>query len=432
MSRITLSDRIAIEAGIYGRKSITEIAKSIGKSPRYVSKEILLNRTHVPGEHPYGKQCRNATGCKRKKLCGDENCERSCVSCKEHDCQLLCRVYNDATCKPLSNPPYVCNVCEQRRKCKRDREYYQAQQADAAAKRRYAEARRGRRISDDEMRKLDGIVSPLVKKGQPLTHILAEHRTEITVSERTLYRYIDGGEFSIGNIDLRRKVGYRPRRKKKEPSEGFLNQQFRKDRTYADFLSYMAANPKTAYVEMDTVKGCREQGKRLLTLHFVEMNLMLMILMVDCKAHTVVEQLDLLTSLLGLETFRRLFPVILTDNGGEFKHTREMEFTVEGKRRTRIYYCDPQASWQKGHAEKNHEYIRYVLPKGKSLNPYTQEDVTLLMNHINSTKRVKLGGKAPYEVAVSPEFEELKQKLGLELIPADEINLTSKLFNSRK
>ena len=282
------------------------------------------------------------------------------------------------------------------------------------------------------MRKLDGIVSPLVKKGQPLTHILAEHRTEITVSERTLYRYIDGGEFSIGNIDLRRKVGYRPRRKKKEPSEGFLNQQFRKDRTYADFLSYMAANPKTAYVEMDTVKGCREQGKRLLTLHFVEMNLMLMILMVDCKAHTVVEQLDLLTSLLGLETFRRLFPVILTDNGGEFKHTREMEFTVEGKRRTRIYYCDPQASWQKGHAEKNHEYIRYVLPKGKSLNPYTQEDVTLLMNHINSTKRVKLGGKAPYEVAVSPEFEELKQKLGLELIPADEINLTSKLFNSRK
>ena len=72
MSRITLSDRIAIEAGIYGRKSITEIAKSIVKSPRYVSKEILLNRTHVPGEHPYGKQCRNATGCKRKKLCGVE------------------------------------------------------------------------------------------------------------------------------------------------------------------------------------------------------------------------------------------------------------------------------------------------------------------------------------------------------------------------
>ena len=190
----------------------------------------------------------------------------------------------------------------------------------------------------------------------------------------------------------------------------------------------MAANPKTSYVEMDTVEGCREQGKRLLTLNFVEMNLMLMILMIDGRADTVVEQLDLLTSLLGLKTFRKLFPVILTDNGSEFKHTREMEFAVEGERRTRIYYCDPQASWQKPHVEKNHEYIRYVLPKGRSLNPYTQDDITLLMNHINSTRRAKLKGNAPYEAAVSPEFEELKQKLGLRLIPADEIDLTPKLF----
>lgn len=431
MSRITMSERIIIEAGIYGRKSISEIAGSIGKTPRYVSREIQQNSTHIPGEHPYGKRCRNATGCRRKGLCGAENCGRPCVSCKEHDCQQLCTAYCDELCKPLSKPPYVCNVCEQRRKCKRDRKYYSAQQADAAAKRRYAEARQGRRLTDAEMQKLDDLVSPLIKKGQPLTHILAEHREEIAVSERTLYRYIDGGEFSIGNLDLRRKVGYRPRKKKKEPTGGFLNQQFRKDRSYADFLSYMAAHPKTAYVEMDTVKGCREQGKRLLTLHFVGTNLMLMILMFDGKADTVVEQLDLLTSLLGLETFRRLFPVILTDNGSEFKHTKEMEFTVEGKQRTRIYYCDPQASWQKGHVEKNHEYIRYVLPKGKSLNPYTQEDITLLMNHVNSTKRAKLGGKAPYEVAVSSGFEELKQRLGLKLIPADEIELSPKLLGRK-
>ena len=137
------------------------------------------------------------------------------------------------------------------------------------------------------------------------------------------------------------------------------------------------------------------------------------------------------SSLLGLETFRRLFPVILTDNGSEFKHTRQMEFTVDGRQRTRIFYCDPQASWQKGHIEKNHEYIRYVLPRGKSLSPYTQEDITLLMNHVNSTKRVKLGGKAPYEVAASSEYEELKLRLGLELIPADEIELSPKLFSSR-
>ena len=86
----------------------------------------------------------------------------------------------------------------------------------------------------------------------------------------------------------------------------------------------------------------------------------------DGKAETVVEQLDWLTAVLGLETFRKLFPVILTDNGSEFMYTRKMEFTEDGQRRTRIYYCDPQTSWQKPHIEKNHEFIRYVLPFGNT------------------------------------------------------------------
>ncbi|MBO4830995.1 MAG: IS30 family transposase, partial [Oscillospiraceae bacterium] len=155
---------------------------------------------------------------------------------------------------------------------------------------------------------------------------------------------------------------------------------------------------------------------------------MLMILMRDGMADTVVEQFDWLSSALGLETFRKLFPVILTDNGVEFKHTKEMENTAEGLQRTKVFYCDPQASWQKPHVEKNHEYIRYVLPRGKSLNPYTQEDITLLMNHINSTRRIKLGGATPFELADSAEFQKRKQLLGLCAIPADEVNLTPRLL----
>ena len=114
----------------------------------------------------------------------------------------------------------------------------------------------------------------------------------------------------------------------------------------------MARHPKATYVEMDSVQGCREQGKRMLTMLFVEQNLMLIFLMRDGKADTVVEQFDWLTAALGLDTFRKLFPVILTDNGSKFKHTREMEFTVDGQRRTMVYYCDPQASWQKPHVDK--------------------------------------------------------------------------------
>lgn len=281
------------------------------------------------------------------------------------------------------------------------------------------------------MKALDALVSPLIKKGQPLTHICLTHKDEIPVSQRTLYNYIENRRLSIGNLDLRRKVGYRPRRKKKEPTEAFLNQEYRKDRTYGDFFTYMAQHPEANYVEMDTVKGCREQGKRMLTMLFVEQNLMLIFLMRDGRADTVVEQLDWLTAALGIETFRKLFPVILTDNGSEFMHTRAMETTEEGEQRTKVFYCDPQASWQKAHIEKNHEYIRYVLPRGKSFSPYDQDDMTLLMSHINSTKRDKLGGKSPLALFTRPEQQKLISVLGLREIPADEINLTPRLLIRR-
>ena len=179
---------------------------------------------------------------------------------------------------------------------------------------------------------------------------------------------------------------------------------------------------------MDTVKGCREQGKRLLTLHFCNTNMMLMFLMRDGKADTVVEQFDMLTGLLGLEEFHKIFPVILTDNGSEFKHTRELETTDDGKKRTKVFYCDPQASWQKPQIEKNHEFIRYVLPKGKTLNPYTQEDIIVLMNNINSIRRESLGNKSPYEATADKSILRLMELMGLHLIPADEIRLTSDLL----
>ena len=187
MSRITLSDRTAIEAGIYARQSLSEIAKKIGKTTTAVSREIRKNCTHVAGVHPHGNDCHMATSCKRKHLCGDKKCERKCVHCKTIDCRTICRQYNNSPCKQLSKPPYVCNVCGARRVCKADRAYYIAAQADAVAKRRYSESRQGPQLDKDEMAALDELVSPLILKGQPLTHIFSSHSSEIPVSQRTLY-----------------------------------------------------------------------------------------------------------------------------------------------------------------------------------------------------------------------------------------------------
>jgi IS30 family transposase len=165
---------------------------------------------------------------------------------------------------------------------------------------------------------------------------------------------------------------------------------------------------------------------------FSEQDLMLLLIMPDGTADSVINVFDWLTDALGLETFRVLFPVLLTDNGSEFKRALDLECTWDGQQRTRVFYCDPQASWQKPHIEKNHEFIRYVIQKGKTLNPYCQEDMAVLMSHINSTKRAKLKGKAPIELAVSPAFEKLKQVLNIRRIPADEVSLTPKLLRRQE
>ena len=428
MSRLTLAERIVIECGIYEKLKLNAIAKKIGKTPESISREIRANRTVARGDHYSGKDCHFARECKTKGLCRKEGCNKLCVTCSEYDCRELCTRYDNSPCIKLLKPPYVCNVCERRRRCKTDRAYYIAQQADAVSKRRYSDSRSKIQTRGEELERLDNLVSPLILKGQPLTHIYSEHGEELGISQRTLYRYIDQGVLSVGNIDLRRKVSYKPRRKKKEVSEGFLNQEFRKSRGYDDYLRYMAKHPETPVIQMDTVKGCREQGKRLLTLHFCNTNMMLMLLMRDGKADTVVEQFDMLTGLLGLEEFKKVFPVILTDNGSEFKHTRDLETTEDGKKRTKVFYCDPQASWQKPQIEKNHEFIRYVLPKGKTLNPYTQEDMLILANNINSIRRESLGGISPYEATTDKSILRLMELMGLHKIPADEVNLTPDLL----
>ena len=428
MSRFGLSERTAIEAGIYRRASFSQIAKEIGTTARSVSEEIRRNRTLSPAPKFNGKDCRFAAECTRQCVCGDYFCRREFVFCRKIDCRTLCSAYSPLSCKRIESPPYVCNVCQLRRGCACDRAYYVATQAHAVAMRRYSASRSKPQTHGDELVSLDKLVAPLIKKGQPLTHIYAAHRDQIPVSERTLYRYIDAGMLGVGNLDLRRKVSYRQRRKQKKAVETITNKKFRKTRTYEDFLAYLKKHPDTNYVEMDTVLGTQGKGKRMLTMLFVQQSLMLIFLMRDGKANSVVEHFDWLTSALGLKTFRKLFPVILTDNGSEFKYTLELEHTIDGAKRTRIFYCDPQASWQKAHIEKNHEYIRYVIPKGKSLDPYTQEDFTILANHINNTKRFQYNGKAPIELATSEEFRDLFQVTGIQPIPADDVMLKPRLL----
>ena len=86
------------------------------------------------------------------------------------------------------------------------------------------------------------------------------------------------------------------------------------------------------------------------------------------------------------------------------------------------------ASYQKPHVEKNHEYIRYIIPKGKSFDNRTQEDITLMMNHINSTARASLNGNTPFKLAQMILDSSLLDKLSLKHIEAYDIHLKPALL----
>ena len=131
---------------------------------------------------------------------------------------------------------------------------------------------------------------------------------------------------------------------------------------------------------------------------------------------------------LGNELFEKTFPIILTDNGTEFGDPLSLEFNNEGVGRTRIFYCNPRASYQKGMIEKNHEFIRYVLPKGTSFDTLLQTDIDLMINHINSFARASLNWFAPIDVAKFTLDKEVIKKLNLKKISPNEIQLTKNLL----
>ncbi len=430
--KMDLSDRTAIELGLCRKEDFRTIAEKIGRHPSTIAREVKANRSFTHGSYPFSNDCRESKYCTRLHVCGDESCDMYCRMCIRN-CHEYCGQYQSVSCHEYQGPPYVCNACSNRKYCTNDRYFYSAKYAENYAKRRASAAHSGRHMSDEEFRVMDEIVQKSIRKGHPLTNICIENAGKIPVSSRHLYRLIDQGVMSTRNIDLRRKAGYKHRRKKKD-SVPRPEQKCRIGRTYADFLAYMEGKSDAGVVEMDTVKGARGKGSVLLTMLFRRNTVMLIFIMPDGTQESVKRLFDFLEETLGLDVFRRLFGIILTDNGSEFKGVDALELTSEGLVRTSIFYCDPMSSGQKGRLEKNHEYIRYVLPKGSDFNGYSQKDMTVLANHINSTDRKSLDFQAPYDLisCSDNDMNLLMNALGLVRIPEEKINLTPELLRNDK
>ena len=143
---------------------------------------------------------------------------------------------------------------------------------------------------------------------------------------------------------------------------------------------------------------------------------------------SVIEIINLLDEVLGAKTFNSLFPVILTDNGSEFSNPKENRKNVAPFHaiEQRYFIAIQVLLIKKGACEVNHELIRRILPKGSSFDELTQQDITLMMNHINSYKRKKLNNRSPYETFSFYYGEDVLKRLGCSPVAAENIILKPK------
>lgn len=365
---LNLSQRILIESNLSENTSLRKIGTMLGKPHTTISREILSRRVLVKGN----------------------------------------RFNNFNTkCERTTKAPFVCNGCPNKNKCKKNRYFYYAEDAHNDYFKTLVESRQGIDFENDDFRKMDKIIKDEVDKGHSFYIIVSDH-PEFNITERTLYYYQEKGYLSCKNIDLPRIVRYRKRKRKvsKNKSERKEN-ACRINRTYQDFVKYKEANKINYYVEMDTVEGIKGHSV-LLTLNFVPFNFMIAYKLENQTISEVTGKINKLKEILGYELFHKMFPVILTDNGKEFKRPYLIEDNGNDVVKTKVFFCDSRRSDQKGSIEVTHEYIRRFIKQGIDLDKYSDDDILLMMNHINNTKRKKLDSKTPFEL--------MEEKLGKESI----------------
>lgn len=422
---LTIEDRIYIQNELDKGTSFKDIARFLCKDPTTISKEVKARRssdwfhkgTFLNAKNFCTKRfrCKKTNACNKILLCGVK-----CASCPT--CNQTCPDFQKERCSKLDRAPYVCNGCSKKiNHCTIAHKYtYNARFADRKYQECLKDSRSGIAMTRQELHKKDKIITPLIAQGQSPYQIVANH-PELNLSVRSVYNYLDMGLLTARNVDLKRKVKFKPRKVHKSQ---ISDRRVFNGRTYADFQQLHLES----FVEMDTVHSAVGSSKTLLTFFFTREKLFLAFLMNRNTEGSVRLVLDRLEKRFGTFDFLTLFEYILTDRGAEFGDPDSLETGVTGIQRTNIYYCDPMRSGQKGSIEQAHTMLRMILPKRTTFEFLTQWDVNLITSHINSTPRESLNERTPYDVALEAFGEDVLKAFQLRRIDPDKVVLTPKLI----
>lgn len=425
---LTLEDRMFIEASLDEGKSFREISKYLCKDPSTISAEVQRNR--IPNTWNRGSFTNSYNFCIHRFRCKKVNvcekiviCDKHCRTC--HICNSVCKRFELETCRQIEKAPYVCNGCDRpRNKCQISTKFnYNAKSAQRKYEERLVSAREGISLTKKQLHELDAVVKPLIQQGQSPYMIIAGH-PELNISVSTLYNYIDRGMLLTRNIDLKRKVKFKPRKVHKTQ---ITDRDVFIGRTYKDFLD--SHSDEEPFWEMDTVESAKGSGKCILTFYLPEIELFYARLLQRKTANAVKDAFNLIQERLGGEYgFISLFPVILTDRGVEFGDPDSLETSPGDIVRTSLYYCDPMRSNQKAGVENVHTMLRMIIPRGTVFTDLTQWQIRKCVDHINSSPRKALNGSTPYLEACKRYSEDVINALQLRYVAPDDVMLTPKLL----
>ncbi len=383
---MTLDDRIEIQECLSKEMTFKAIGNRIGKSQTTISREVKLHQT--PHTNSF--------------------------------------VRTDEVCPKLLKAPFVCNGCDQRSRssCPYKRQLYIAKNAQAAYESLLVEARTGIPLNREEFYETERIISAAVQNGQHIYHAIKANNLPVSVA--TVYRHIQKKYYSITPLDLPRAVKFKPRNTKESE---YVPKWAKDGRTFNDFLCFLEDNQDMPLVQLDTVIG-RIGGKVILTIHFVNSDFMIGLLLENKTAAEAANKIQELKANLSEFNFKfgDIAPLLLTDNGGEFSIVSAFENDINGNKESNLFFCEPCSPHEKAEIEKNHTLFRDIVPSGTSFDDFDQDTVDLIFSHVNAVKRKQFNGKSAYDMFSFYYSKVLASALGIAFVPANEVVQSPKLL----
>lgn len=414
--RLSIEQRIKLLVEINTRKSSAiKCARILKVSRQAIYDEIKNYRLYQePKRYHHIPQCMHTRTCK-------DNFPRLI-----HCTRLTCTRYEALVCPLLKKFPFVCNKCSKITYCKLDKYNYEPNKTHDAALELRIQSRVKDYEDDPNVKLVNELISPLIENRNSLHHAYTVHEALMPVCERTVRRWIYHRALDVKAVDLpmwgrfkhKRTGNARPTRTKAYNYATIAN------RMYKDYLAYIEENPTLETLETDSVIGKTSDTKALLTIHVPLSNFMFGFVIKKGNPQSFLNAFLKLRDLLGEETFAKLFPIILCDNGTETEKLWNLETLPDGsKSGTKVFYCDPYSAWQRPTSERNHRFVRRVLLKSQTLNGLTNPFIQNMFSQINAIFRESRQNKTPYQLFQEKYGVDILRKLGIKFVAPQDVNL---------